>query len=176
MSEEKKTVTMLEAAAIFRQRFNDEMSKQANEYNGAELSREIIAQLNKDRHDVVWRLLGLENHWGKWEVDHCNGRKSPIVDMMTEAVQAEVKEWLNEAIQEVIAANRDKLKTQFRKALEKEFTELSQRRLWDHVNRAVGNLMEQIQKEVEAEFKEGVRNVSVEEAQREGPAGQADQT
>jgi lipoate-protein ligase A len=174
MPEEKKELTMQEVAARFRQHFNDQMAKQVNEYDGTKLAQEIIATLNKDRHMVIWKLLGLDNSWGRLEVDHCNGRNSPIVEMMTEAVQAEVKEWLNEAIHEVIAANRPKLKAQFRSAFKKEFEDRANWYTRDHARESAQEVLAEIRKEVEKEFKEGVRNASVEEAERKSDPGQAD--
>jgi hypothetical protein len=176
MPKDDTSVTMLKIAAQFRQVFNDEMAKQVHEYNGQALAQEIISQLNRDRHATIWKLLGLENRWGNgWEVDHCNGRKSVITDMMADSVGTEVREWLNESIREVIATNRPKMKAEFRKALEREIKEQAHRMVWQYANGAAEDMMEDIRKEVEKEFKEGVRNASIEEAQRESPAGQTDQ-
>jgi hypothetical protein len=170
-----KRLTFDQAVEQFRQTFNDEMAKQVNEYDGKQLAKYIVDTLNKDRHAVIWKLLGMDDKWGKWEVDHCNGRESPITRMMAQAVEEEVKQWLVEAIREVVDANRPKLKAEFRSAFKKDFQEKARWYTRDYANKAAMEVIHEIRQEVEKEFKQGVRDANCEASEREGSAGQADQ-
>jgi hypothetical protein len=175
MSEEKQPTSYDEAVTMFRQRFNEEMAKQVNAYDGSKLAAHIIERLNQDRHKVIWKLLGLDDKWGKLEVDHCNNRQSNLTEMLSDSVREEVTKWLEEVTREVIAANREKLKGQFRKAFTEELWRLGEWNATTEARNSAEGILKKIRAETEKEFMEGVRNARVEEAQREGPAGQADQ-
>lgn len=171
----KKVRTFEEAQVAFKEAFIESMSEQVNQYDGRAFAQTIIERLNQDRHAVIWKMLGLDDKWGTLEVDHSNGRTSPIVNMLEDTAREAVQEWLKEAAEEVMAANRPKMKAIYRKAFEKEFVDRMDWYARQNAQEAAKSMIIGIQREVEKEFKEGVRNVAVEKAQREGPAGQADQ-
>lgn len=56
------------------QQFFDAFEKANVKLDPESLTREIIAQLNEERREIVLKLLGFDDSWGKLEVDHCNGR------------------------------------------------------------------------------------------------------
>ena len=82
----------------------------------ATIKQKVHARLDKHRDEVLMKLMGFStDHWGKWEIDHCNGRSggSPIGDFLKESQDQIIREWLG----------RIKMPTMtpaFKKAIEKE--------------------------------------------------------
>lgn len=56
--------------------------------------------LEQSRKDIVLKLLGFRESWGKWEVDHCNGRggQSAAGDFLTKVQQGAIEEWLKTTV------------------------------------------------------------------------------
>jgi hypothetical protein len=52
--------------------------------------------LDKRMEETVGKLLGFDTSWGKWELDHCNGRSgnSAAGDFIREKAREAIKEWL----------------------------------------------------------------------------------
>jgi hypothetical protein len=44
--------------------------------------------------DMVLKMLGMDNCWGKWEIDHCNGRSSSLSNMIGGKAKDAVEEFL----------------------------------------------------------------------------------
>ena len=65
--------------------------------NSAEVLRtRVHKMLDDSSKEVTMKLLGFENNWGKWELDHCNGRsgESAAGDYLRRIQQAAIEEWL----------------------------------------------------------------------------------
>ena len=64
-------------------------------------SKEVLTQrvhklLDDNAETIVLKLLGFDNHWNKWELDHCNGRKgeSAAGDFLRQVQQDAIQDWL----------------------------------------------------------------------------------
>lgn len=72
-----------------------------------------------ERHadDIVAKVAGFDNSWGRWEVDHCNGRMSQVTRFVSEAARAEFQSWLKEqaggSLPALSAAQRKALRSDF---------------------------------------------------------------
>lgn len=79
------------------QQFFDAFEKANVKLDTESLTREIIAQLNEERREIVVKLLGFNDSWGKLEVDHCNGRdhESIVGKYLHRQAQAAVQEWMD---------------------------------------------------------------------------------
>ena len=65
--------------------------------NTAEVLTQRVHQLlDKSSKEVVMKLLGFNETWGKWELDHCNGRagNSAAGDYLKEVQHSAIKDWL----------------------------------------------------------------------------------
>ena len=102
MTTEKPQPDMSSIAAMLRNRFVDCAASAANEADVEQVMDVVIKDLNAAKREVTLKMLGLENRWGKWEVDHCNGRNSPISAYLDEECKALVKEWVQSAVKEVL--------------------------------------------------------------------------
>lgn len=60
----------------------------------------VTTLLEQSRKDIVLKLLGFRESWGKWEVDHCNGRggESAAGDFLTKVQQGAIEEWLKTTV------------------------------------------------------------------------------
>lgn len=101
-------LTPREIADKMRAKFIVAATDVANDMVADQVAESIISDLNAQKREVTLKLLGLDNRWGKWEVDHCNGRKSPITDYLADAAAEQIKAWVNEAVAEVLTEERKK--------------------------------------------------------------------
>jgi predicted AAA+ superfamily ATPase len=64
------------------------------------IKKTVIDLLEKESKQIVLKLLGFSESWGKWEVDHCNGRggQSAAGDYLTKVQQEAIQEWLKGAV------------------------------------------------------------------------------
>lgn len=81
----------------------DTVLKAINEWKSKN-TEEVLTQrvhdlLDKNAKEVVLKLLGFNESWGKWEVDHCNGRagESAVGDYLKRVKQSAIDSWLAEA-------------------------------------------------------------------------------
>lgn len=60
------------------------------------IERDVTSILDKRAEEVVFKLLGFDNRWGRMEVDHCNGRagESAAGDFIRAKAGAAVHAWL----------------------------------------------------------------------------------
>jgi hypothetical protein len=63
-----------------------------------DIGHTIRMRLDSRMDSIVAKLLGFDDHWGKWEVDHCNGRngESAAGDWLRQQVGETIKSWLAE--------------------------------------------------------------------------------
>lgn len=64
------------------------------------IKRTVTDLLNKNKEQVVLKLLGFSSSWGKWEVDHCNGRNgnSAAGDFLRDVQQKAIEDWMTNLI------------------------------------------------------------------------------
>lgn len=57
----------------------------------------VFQMLDETRDEIIVKLMGFDNKWfGRWELDHCNGRSgnSAAGDFLREVAGDATKEWL----------------------------------------------------------------------------------
>ena len=117
--------TVQEIAANLKARFINTAAAHANEADVEQVMTEVIKDLNAAKRAVTLKMMGLDNRWGNWEVDHCNGRTSPITEYLTDTSKTLIKNWVNDAIKEVLTTEVEaKLKKQLADAFRKELYDL----------------------------------------------------
>ena len=79
------------------QQFFEAFEKANVKLDSESLTREIIAQLNEERREIVLKLLGFDDSWGKLEVDRCNGRdrESIVGKYLHGQARAAVQAWMD---------------------------------------------------------------------------------
>lgn len=60
------------------------------------LTQRVHNLLDDNAKTIVLKLLGFDNRWNKWELDHCNGRKgeSAAGDFLRQVQQDAIQDWL----------------------------------------------------------------------------------
>ena len=60
------------------------------------LTQRVHKLLDANTETIVFKLLGFDNRWNKWELDHCNGRsgESAAGDYLKQVQQDAIQDWL----------------------------------------------------------------------------------
>ena len=60
------------------------------------LTQRVHKLLDDNAKTIVLKLLGFDNRWNTWELDHCNGRKgeSAAGDYLKQVQQEAIQDWL----------------------------------------------------------------------------------
>ena len=67
------------------------------EHNSEEvLTQRVHKLLDDNAETIVLKLLGFDNRWNNWELDHCNGRKgeSAAGDYLRQVQHDAIQDWL----------------------------------------------------------------------------------
>lgn len=150
-----RKATVQEIAAKFKDMFVEVATERADRADAESVIGEIIRDLEAQKREVTMKLLGLDNRWGKWEVDHCNGRTSPITDYLAAEGKDLVKSWVNEAVKEVLTADaKDKFMKQCRAALIKDLKDItSSYQVREYSDSVVKDLRMKLMKEAAADLR-----------------------
>lgn len=113
------------AAAVqqLRDRVNETMVSKLENFSVETIVDNIVTQLRKNQQEVTWKILGLDNKWGgKWEVDHCNGRISPLSSEIAQHAQPMLAQLVGELVREVVqeTATSPKARADLKEAMRKE--------------------------------------------------------
>lgn len=60
------------------------------------IEERVTKQLDESCTEITMKLLGFNESWGKWDLDHCNGRggESAAGDYLRKVQQAAIQKWL----------------------------------------------------------------------------------
>ena len=147
-------MTPKEIAEVIKAKFVAAATEVANDAHGESVANEIVKDLNAQKRDVTLRLLGIDNRWGKWEVDHCNGRESPITKLLAEQSKDVIRGWVNEAVQEVLT-------TELKSKVMKDAKAAVKREIEQHVRDNTGayRLNQQVEPIIDALFQQAADEV-----------------
>ena len=129
------------------ERFLDAFERANEAFTPDSLATEISTMLTRERREIVLKLLGFTDHWGKLEVDHCNGRdkESIIGRYLRGRAEPIVTAWMEKEIRPIFEAKaRERLaNAEVRKAVEKEFVERFTYCLRESISREAERLAEE---------------------------------
>lgn len=151
----KAVRTRQEALDTFRAQVEESIANNLNLLDPNAVLRDIVADINKSKNEVVWALLGMSNRWGKWEVDHCNGRTSEVSQWIAGQVKDEFDKFMLETTREVLAEVQAITRNQLKKAFKAEIEAAIAYGIRNHVSEAVSNELNSIYGEVLQEFRDG---------------------
>lgn len=112
---------------------------------GANLEEKIENMLDRRLQELVGKYLGFDNKWGRWELDHCNGRsgESAAGDFLRSKVQEGTKKWLEKQ-----AGNLPDLPKSAIADLKKEYLYILKREIEQNLNRIAEGKGEELAKEI----------------------------
>ena len=127
-------------------------------FSPEQITASIIAQVRKGQQEVIWKILGMDNKWSNgWEIDHRNGRISPLSQLLAEHCKPALTEAVTEIAREVIAEMTvdPKARASLKKAFKQELQGYLDRGMRDTVRSRADDIakevIEDITKEVMAE-------------------------
>lgn len=133
-------MTPAEIAAVLKAKFVQAVTEVANDAHAESVTEQIINDLNVQKRQVTLKLLGLEDRWGKWEVDHCNGRESPITKYLAKGAEETIKKWVNEAVAEVLTTElKNKIMQDAKKAVHREVQNIVRNKTSDYTLRQMAD-------------------------------------
>jgi hypothetical protein len=113
-----RRATVSEIADRLKDAFIVVATERADRTEAEAVVSEIISDLEAQKREVTMKLLGLDNRWGKWEVDHTNNRQSPLTDYLASEGKEQVRMWVRQAVDEVLTPDaKDKFMKECKKAL-----------------------------------------------------------
>lgn len=143
---------LLEARESMHERFFAAFERANEAFTPDSLATEISTMLTRERREIVLKLLGFNDHWGKLEVDRCNGRdKESIVGRyLRDQAEPIVAAWMEKEIRPIFEAKaRERLANAgVRKAVEKYFVE----RFTNYLRESISREAERLAKEHAAAF------------------------
>lgn len=123
---ELRRATTQEIADKLKDAFAAVATERADRTEAEAVMSEVIQDLEAQKREITMKLLGLDNRWNKWEVDHCNGRQSPISEYINKEGKDLVRDWINQAVKEVFTADvKDKFMKQCKTAITKELSDIT---------------------------------------------------
>lgn len=127
--------SMEELATKLREKFIEAAMTQANAADPQQLVNAIVKDLNAAKNEVTLKLIGMNNTWGKWELDgRANGNL--INEMINDDARTLVHNWVQEAVKEVFT---EEAKSAFLERVKKDLKKYIKQNLLDGYNvRKVG--------------------------------------
>lgn len=73
-----------------------------------QLERQIFSRLDKERDQIVLKLLGFAPEYGGYQLDHCNGRSgnSAAGEFLVKAQSEAIKNWLSTTVMPTLTEDR----------------------------------------------------------------------
>lgn len=149
--------TAAEVRAKFRKEMDTQMVKALDVFNADKIVREIVTDMRKHQQDLVMRVIGMENRYGKWEVDHCNGRMSNITEFVNTTCKQMLEEELRAMLKEEIEDLRSKVRPAVTKAIAAELKSKWNRSIEDSAKSVVSELVSHVAGEFKRETLEALK-------------------
>jgi hypothetical protein len=146
-------IDLTQARQHFHEEFARAVAAQVNEFDAEAMTRDILADLNAQKRQVIGAMLGIEKSFGEWRVDRTNGRTSLVGELVTRSVnESALHAWLGEALRETLASSSARLKQQYLSAIKKDFEALLQQQLQAMAWKTARDAAEAVAQHVKAEL------------------------
>ena len=96
-----------------------------------DITAKVHKLLDNNSKEITLKLLGFDNKWGSWELDHCNGRSGESVagDYLRKVQNQAIDDWLKQVKLPVLNKT---LSTQMQKHLEVQYDQYLKQYLRDY--------------------------------------------
>jgi hypothetical protein len=103
----------------------------------------VKTELDDHLNDIVAKVLGMNNRWGKWEVDNCNGRSGQ--SHIGQEINTKATEVVADIVNEVLAGWKpsSEMKRAILDSFEMEIERTSTRRARDQAQRAIEEVVDE---------------------------------
>ena len=102
------------------------------DHSPKQIEAKVTRTLDNKSQEIILKLLGFNNHWDRWELDHCNGRSgnSTAGDYMRQCHKDAIEKWLAKMTMPVLPKI---INQQLKKSLQAEFNRSLEKALRDKV-------------------------------------------
>lgn len=111
------------------------------------ITKETLALLDRDKKTIILKLLGFNNSWGEWELDHCNGRagNSDIGDKLKDLNSSLIDKWIEEIeFPELEDTYKSKILKDITKNISHKFEDKLYELITNKVNRAAQEVVDNL--------------------------------
>lgn len=155
-----------------KQQLHDVLVKHTGSYTPEKIVANVIKQLDKDREQFVYKLMGFDKDYGNnWKVDHCNGRSgnSPVGDAIKDEVFRTLIPYINSLIPQVVEQLIEKkgLEKQIIKEIEDVFRYNNYSKIKLLVESKITNLVNEKFKEFEPQLEKEVEDYFIGDTKEE---------
>lgn len=123
-----KTSPVIETVEYIHKAIDSWLEKNSED----QLTQRVHHLLDENQKKIILTLLGFENRWGGWEIDHCNGRSgnTPVGEYIKQTHEDAIQEWL---LQVKLPAMSATIKKQIAQEMERHYQSEVRRRMHDMV-------------------------------------------
>jgi hypothetical protein len=96
----------------------------------SKMSEKVEQLLDTQFENTILKVFGFNNHWGDWEVDHCNGRsgESNVGDWIKKHAEKDFTKWIEKNVKRL-----PKIPPKAIESLKKDYQETLLRRLREYL-------------------------------------------
>lgn len=107
------------------------------------LTQRVHKLLDANAETIVLKLLGFDNRWNKWELDHCNGRKgeSAAGDYLRQVQQDAIQDWLKSVQLPELSKT---LSSAMKKELERDYKQYLSQFLYEYARKEADKTAKEI--------------------------------
>lgn len=153
-----ETPVVLDRAALvakFNADLNAQLDMALDEFNAEKIVKAIVGDMKREQQQLVQRVLGIDNRYGSFEVDHCNGRMSNITEFVNATCAVELKAALGAMVKEEVEKLKEGVPAKFKAAVVKELN-----KSWDNVlEREAKRVAEQLAAQCAQDFRREIMGV-----------------
>lgn len=88
------------------------------------LIRECMHILRHERTGAIWKLMGFDASWGRWEFDRVNGKDSPAAKWFAKEGLAPLHKFMTEQFGEIMNKKAEQFREQIRPQILKQIDDL----------------------------------------------------
>jgi hypothetical protein len=131
-------------------------TKALDEFNPDQALETLTARLSDAQQQAVWNALGLQDRWGRWEVNTVSGKASPIGQWITAEIQDKLRAFMQELVKDEIdnikAGMRTKIKTLIIKEIKAQAEWQLEKLVESTVEDVAKKLIDEVREEIEQEL------------------------
>lgn len=137
--------------AEFRTTLNAQLVGALDVFNADKIVKEIVNDMRKHQQDLAMKVIGMDNRYGSWDVDYCNGRMSNITAFVNNTCGKMLEEELQAMLKEEIEGLRSKVRPAVKKAIVKELQNRYNRSIEESAKSIVSSLVQHVANEFKQE-------------------------
>ena len=136
----------------YKEMVERELKKQLGEIEQENIESYVRKTLENKRQEVICKLLGFNNSWHEWELDHCNGRagESEAGTWLRRRVGAGAAKWLEEQVGQL-----PDIPTKAIGSLKREYTDMLKRAVREGLERVAHTEAARIIRDISGQDDEG---------------------